>query len=229
MNWQSTLEIPDISSAISDLGGKGWAALHTIGNTEEEISSALKEVGVILGQPAQGRAKSVQETLRPVDRFNAHPRSLSALYGTDQFPFHVELGHRRRPCRYILLGCIEPGAPSSATLLMDWTQLVFDEQEYALLEHAPVLVRTGRRSFYSTILPKGREFLRFDPGCMEAVDRRGRQAIELVRNRLASADVQIQDWRKGDMLLIDNWRLLHGREPSSAKSGRILARVLIDG
>lgn len=220
--------IAELSPAFSNLRLRGWATLRVDACCEGDMVAALKGVGSMLGAPAQGRAKSVEEILRPLMRSDAHPRSLSALYGTERLPFHTELGHRRQPCRYLLLGCIDPGQPVSATLLVDWKEIGLDERDFALLDSAPILVRTGRRSFYSTILPRGREFLRFDPGCMEAVDRRGVDALRLVADRLAEAHAHRQDWRTGDMLLVDNWRILHGREPSSAGNSRRLARVLID-
>lgn len=220
--------IAELSPAFSDLRLRGWATLRVAARSEGEMVSALKEIGSMLGAPARGRAKSVEEILRPLTRSDAHPRSLSAIYGTNKLPFHTELGHRREPCRYLLLGCIDPGEPASATLLVDWRRIGLSEDDFALLESAPVLIRTGRRSFYSTILPRDRAFLRFDPGCMEAVDRRGADALRLIGDRLAGVHDYRQTWRTGDMLLVDNWRILHGREPSSAGNGRRLARVLID-
>lgn len=220
--------IAGLSPALSDLRVRGWANLRVEARGEDDMVSALRSVGGLLGAPARGRARSVEEILRPLGRSDAHPRSLSAIYGTGRLPFHVELGHRRQPCRYLLLGCIDPGEPASATLLVDWNRIGLEERDFALLENAPILVRTGRRSFYSTILPKGRDFLRFDPGCMEAIDRRGAEAMRLMEDRLAAARAERQDWRTGDMLLVDNWRILHGREPSNAGNGRRLARVLID-
>lgn len=191
--------------------------------------SALRTIGGSLGSYAKGRAKSVEEILRPQGAKQAHPRSLSAIYGIDRLPFHCELSHRRVPCRFLLLGCVDPGNPASATLLLDWTKIGWTREETELLESAPILVRTGRRSFYSTVLPKSREYLRYDPGCVEAVDQRGEDALRVVRDRLARSKVERQDWKAGDILVVDNWRVLHGREPSSEGNGRRLARVLIDG
>ena len=153
---------------------------------------------------------------------------MSARYGLSALPFHTELSHRPRPCRYLLLGCIDPGAPSAATILLDWRTLGFSPDELHLLEGAPILVRTGRRSFYSTILSPDRAFLRYDPGCLEAVDNRGQAALALVEHRLATGSPQAHHWRRGDILIIDNWRVLHGRRSSDQGSGRRLARILID-
>ncbi|MER9606470.1 TauD/TfdA family dioxygenase [Mesorhizobium sp. M0243] len=113
-------------------------------------------------------------------------------------------------------------------MLLDWRTLGFSPDELHLLEGAPILVRTGRRSFYSTILSPDRAFLRYDPGCLEAVDERGQAALRLVEHRLTGGSPEVHRWRQGDILVIDNWRVLHGRGPTDQGSGRRLARVLID-
>ncbi|MDO9461534.1 MAG: TauD/TfdA family dioxygenase, partial [Alphaproteobacteria bacterium] len=64
--------------------------------------------------------------------------------------------------------------------------------------------------------------------CIEAVDARGRAALKLVEERLTGCTPQSHEWRRGDILVIDNWRVLHGRGPSGNGSGRRLARILID-
>ena len=182
----------------------------------------------MLGTRVMGRAGALEEVIQPQASDDAHPRSLSAQYGLNALPFHVELSHRPRPCRYLLLGCIDPGSPSAVTMLLDWRTLGFSPEELHLLEGAPILVRTGRRSFYSTILSPDRAFLRYDPGCLEAVDERGRTALRLLEQRLAAGSPETHEWRRGDILIIDNWRVLHGRGPSDHGSGRRLARILID-
>ncbi|KJK04648.1 hypothetical protein UB44_03340 [Burkholderiaceae bacterium 26] len=182
----------------------------------------------MIGARVEGRAGALMELIRPQTANDAHPRSLSARYGMGEFPLHVELSHRPRPCRYILLGCIEPGTLSVPTLLLDWWSLDFTHEELDLLGNAPILVRTGRRSFYSTILSSDRAFLRYDPACLEAVDERGEAALELVEQRLAAGLPDVHYWRRGDILIIDNWRVLHGRGVSELGSERCLARMLIN-
>jgi hypothetical protein len=144
-------------------------------------------------------------------------------------PFHTELSHRIKPCRFLLLGCIDPGSSAATTMLLDWRTLLLSQDELDLLESAPVLVRSGRRSFYSTILAPGGAFLRYDPDCLEGPDERGRTALKLVADRISDAPSEAHHWRRGDIVIIDNWRVLHGRSPSDQGSGRRLARILIDG
>jgi hypothetical protein len=170
----------------------------------------------------------LDEVVEPLAAEDAHPRSLSARYGMSALPFHIELSHRPRPCRYILLGCVDPGSPAATTTLLDWRKLGFSQDELALLEETPILVRAGRRSFYSTILAPGGAFLRYDPGCLEALDNSGRRALQLIDDRVAAAPYDAHNWHQGDIIIIDNWRVLHGRGPSKPGSCRRLARILIN-
>lgn len=218
----------DAEQPAGRLYERGWSLHSSEGSNPDDIVSALVELGECLGTRVPGRAGLLEEVVEPLAAEDAHPRSLSARYGVSALPFHTELSHRPRPCRYLLLGCVDPGSPSAATMLLDWRTLGFSQDELALLEETPVLVRTGRRSFYSTILAPGGAFLRYDPGCIEAMDDRGRRAMQLIDVRVAAAPFDAHHWRQGDIIIIDNWRVLHGRSPSDQGSGRRLARILID-
>lgn len=213
---------------LAPLAQRGWLR-HTAARAgAEAVLDEIRALGDLLGTRAVGRARAVEEVVRPQSFGEAHPRSLSSKYGLDTLPFHVELSHRLRPCRYLLLGCIEPGSPSAVTRLLDWQTLAFSTDELHILKSAPILVRSGRRSFYSTVLPSDQAFLRYDPCCLEAIDERGRSALNLLEQRLALGSPEDHQWRRGDILIIDNWRVLHGRGPSKLGSGRSLARILID-
>ena len=222
------IAISDTRNSRGPLAERGWSLHSSEGADADATVSELRKLGDRLGTRVAGRAGLLEEVVQPHDANDAHPRSLSARYGLDALPFHAELSHRTRPCRYLLLGCIDPGSPAAATMLLDWQTLGFSPDELDLLEGTPVLVRSGRRSFYSTILAPGGAFLRYDPGCLEPVDRRGRMALALIEDRIASASAEAHHWRQGDILIIDNWRVLHGRSPSDRGSGRRLARILID-
>lgn len=215
---------------LGQIAKRGWSS-HRI--SELDPASTVRELGRIgdyFGTRVAGRAGSLDEVIQPRAADDAHPRSLSLRYGLGALPFHTELSHRTKPCRYLLLGCIDPGSPAAATMLLDWRNLRFSPQELDLLEAAPILVRTGRRSFYSTILAPGGLFFRYDPACLEPLDDRGRSALRLVEARIdgAASEAEAHHWRQGDILIIDNWRVLHGRSPADHGSGRRLARILID-
>jgi Taurine catabolism dioxygenase TauD, TfdA family len=218
----------DFPSLLVTLDERGWAAYAAEHSDAEAVIGELGRIGDLLGTRTAGRAGALEELIQPQQPGEAHARSLSARYGLNALPFHTELSHRPLPCRYLLLGCVDPGSPSAVTMLLDWRTLGLSPDELQLLEAAPILVRNGRRSFYTMILPSDHAFLRYDPGCLEAVDARGRAALRLIEHRLASGAPRSHKWRRGDILIIDNWRVLHGRGPSNEGSGRRLARILID-
>ena len=220
------VRITSQQSLSTALAERGWVVSSVRDN--KTIEGELDRVANLLGKRVAGRAGAVEEVIQPTARGDAHPRSLSARFGLEALPLHVELSHRSQPCRYILLGCVEPGEPSAATMLLDWQSVNLTAEELCFLETAPILVRTGRRSFYSTLLPANRSYLRYDPGCIEAVDERGREAIKIVQRSLAEGIFHLHQWYRGDIVVIDNWRVLHGRAPTDYGSGRRLARILID-
>jgi hypothetical protein len=168
---------PAQPAILASLAQRGWVRHRASNNVADSVLEEIRALGDLLGPRAVGRASATEEIVRPQAAHEAHPRSLSAQYGLNPLPLHAELSHRPRPCRYLLLGCIKPGSPTAVTRLLDWRALYFSRDELSLLESAPLLVRTGRRSFYATVLPPDRTFLRYDPGCLQAVDKRGRSAL----------------------------------------------------
>jgi hypothetical protein len=220
-----TPTLPTLLDELAEHGWKAWAGDY--GHTESVLGE-LRRIADLLGTRSSGRTAVTEEVIQPQSTVDARPRSLSAQFGLDALPLHVELSHRARPCRYLLLGCLDPGTSSATTTLLDWRQLSFSAAELGLLRDSPILVRTGRRSFYSTILASDGTFLRYDPCCLEAIDERGSAALELMQRRIGAALLAVHRWCLGDILVVDNWSVLHGRAPAEPGSGRRLARILVD-
>lgn len=214
--------------AVGALRQSAWVDFHVPG-TEAILRQTLAKVADRLGRRVPGRAAAIEETIVPCTVERARPRSLSGAHGLRCLPLHVELSHRARPCRYVLFACLDTGTPSVATTLLDRRTLQFTADELLILRSAPILVRAGRRPFYSTILPSDDRYLRYDQCCMEAVDARGREAMHLLGVRLTECEPFRHRWTPGNMLIVDNWRALHGRDQAGATNGRRLARILIDG
>lgn len=218
----------DISSLLCTLSQRGWAHHFSDSLDVETMVKQLEQIGNLLGPRAAGRNQAREELIQPQDVCDSHPRSLSARFGLKALPLHTELSHRPIPCRYLLLGCINTGTSDVKTVLLDWRTLSFSSDELSALESAPLLIRNGRRSFYGTILPPDHKYLRYDPCCLEAVDERGKWALKVVETQLAKGFAHNHLWKQGQILIIDNWRMLHGRGASSNSTGRQLARILID-
>jgi hypothetical protein len=204
----------------------GFQTHRTSARTEAEVSAVLLSLANSLGTPLAGRRGRLVEPILPRDEQHAEAYSLSALHGLGELPMHMDTGHYLRPARFLLIGCVDPGSSRTQTRLVDTRNLKFAADKLALLHSAPLLVRSGRHSFYSTVLDRVRPYFRYDPGCMEPIDRRGEEAMATMRAAVARSPADLHDWRGGDILLIDNWRMLHGRTPSAADE-RLLLRVSV--
>ena len=221
--------IQSLSDDVSEqLLAMGWAKIPASANAEP-LDAGLIAMANALGKPVGCRAgRILVESLRPTIKERAKPSSLSRQYSTGTFPLHADTAHWTTPCRYVVLGCADSGGADRATLLLDTSDLPFEDRERDRLYSTPFRVTNGRRSFFSTILSKKRPYIRLDPGCMSPVTPAGAQALAtLSKDKWATEVVRFQ-WSINDILIIDNWRVLHGRVASSEKDDtRELHRILI--
>ncbi len=167
--------------------------------------------------------------LRPTERSEANRNSLSSRYGLGAFPFHTDTAHWKNPCRYICIACKSPGSDKRPTILKNMDAIPLSESQIDLLSYALFLVRNGRNSFYTSILSileKERQW-RFDPGCMLPQNSSGIAAADLMGELIKLAPSEEVAWDSGDVLIIDNHRVLHGRGPGGVDS-RELIRVCIE-
>ena len=205
----------NLSSVIGnrDLIGLGWCGFHTGESDCDKLSKFMTKLGNQLGQirPTRKGAANV-DVLTPVVQGKAKPSSLSKKYGHGAFPLHCDTAYWPTPCQYIVLGCLNAGDSPTATQLLDTQALHFDQVENTLIQNSIFLVRNGRNSFYSSIQSPSRRFTRFDLGCMEPQCEAGKRAIELLSFKRNLQLIISFDWQVGAVVVIDNWRMLHGRE-----------------
>jgi Taurine catabolism dioxygenase TauD, TfdA family len=204
----------------------GWRCYNTSVESAEALAEMLPTLAGKLGNAISGRRGEKVEQIVPLVASAAEERSLSAAYGLGELPMHIDTAHHLLPARFVLIGCADPGHSITGTRLLETKRLTFSRSELALISSAPVLVRTGKRSFYSTIMDRTRPFLRYDPGCLEPIDSRGVEALSVVQQAIEKAAIWTHVWSRGEILIIDNWKTLHGRTAAS-NDGRLLLRVSV--
>jgi len=176
-----------------------------------------------LGRVAILRTYPPIQTLRPTPQFEASPASYSGTYGLDTFPLHTDLAHWALPPRYFLLRCIE-GDPRISTPVLDGLVLQSAIGTVAL-HRALVQPRrplAGRVSLLRLLDMSGGTptLLRWDERFIRPVTRQASDTWgRVVKFLLGSVVRQMSLLQCGDTLIIDNWRMLHGR--SNAVSGTI--------
>lgn len=201
----------------------GYALLRDFDNSD------LLPFAELFGEPkADTRNPAVIRDLRPQLTTTAATNTLSHRYGMGAFPMHTEAAYWREPARYVFLFCVTPGRGRRPTVLLDITPRL-SSQEVALLATELWVVGRTRHPFIAPVLDfvRSRPRLRFDLECMKPAQRRSRS--EVLLRRLVESEERVQiEWKRHDLLIIDNFRTLHGRGVADAPDpDRHLRRVLV--
>jgi Taurine catabolism dioxygenase TauD, TfdA family len=217
------------SRSIDDkLKADGWAIIKTTASTQEGVAGELKLIAANLGEIAPGRNRQLVEQILPEPIEVARAGSLSSKFGLRPLPLHTDTAHWDVPCRYLLLGCVDPGPVPTPTCLLDSRKAQLSESESFACRSAVFAIRNGRFSFYGSIVDCDRPFIRLDPGCMTALSSEGAGALDAFSLERQAKSVFRHDWRQGDILLLDNWRILHARGfDKPTMPGRMLVRTMI--
>lgn len=182
-----------------------------------------------LGSPIAGRSNGeVIQKLTVTNRRQALKKSLSKIHSTGAFPLHTDSAHWVNPCRYILLGCENSGSGNRSTHLLDWRSLYLNQEFANTIRTAPFRVVNGACSFFANVWSVRANRIRYDAGCMSPTSKAGEAfATFMLSVNEHDACVAI-DWSTTKILVIDNWRILHGRGVSQSKDeNRVLWRVLV--
>lgn len=211
---------------LATLRSDGWAYFRAPAG--QPLPSVVLRLAQQLGSPVSSRGRpDLVDRLVPLTREHAHPASMSSKYGQGALPLHVDTSHWPEPARYLVFACENPGESSRATSICPAQRLELGLSERRLLQRGIHLISNAKKSYYCSILASGRDFIRFDPGCMSAATRDGQEAWKLLSERLKAAVATSISWSLGDVLVIDNWRVFHGREDATGDDGRSLLRVLV--
>lgn len=192
---------------------------------EHNRAAALVDLAKGLGQPVPSSPSSeLVDVLRPKRAEEARTRSLSASHGLGPFPFHTDAAHWSVPSRFVLLCCDEP-EPSPTAVKRFPENLSKSDSE--LVRRAVFRFSGGAQGFYSSILDSTRPFIRFDEGCMVPASALAKEALAIVRARLDRSASLEHRWEVGDVLVIDNWSVLHARTGEQSSPLRKLLRIQV--
>lgn len=175
-------------------------------------SDAFKKLGFI---DSVDGLNDVQN-LKPQEVAQAPPNTYSGTFGKAEFPLHTDLAHWAVPPRFLALRCIR-GSESVKTRLFDAKALI-NEGGNSHLRRVLVQPRRPMRSTRQLlhILEKYAAaetyFLRWDSAYLVPATSRSKSAFEALTEYFARTTTNsVILAEQGDTLIIDNWRILHGR------------------
>ena len=200
---------------------RGWAIVRLAAgesswrSLQEEIQRSGWASSANLSGHAVLRSSECTATRRP---------SLSATFGSAEFPPHTDGSHLPLPPQIVALFCDidEEHRPTFVAAFDPILELLSD---VTAASREVFRVRNGRNSFLSTIVDPKRQFVRFDVGCMLPSSRAAATLQQEVLRHTKQASATGVQWAPGMCLVIDNWRTLHWRGRPSASGARVLRRA----
>jgi L-asparagine oxygenase len=178
-------------------------------------SADTAQVAETIGEVCHISGLAPIQQIRPRAEWAAPKNIYSGNFGLGEFPLHTDLAHWFNPPRYFVLRCVV-GSATVATRLLKGEDIVNAVGRISL-ERALVQPRKpllGRRSLLRMLERRSAttERIRWDELFVAAATRASGDTVLAVKAYLRSAattDVVLDS--PGDTLLIDNWRMLHGR------------------
>ncbi len=189
-----------------------------------------RRLGSVLDVDPSIRIPTVQ-SLNPRSISEATRNQYSGNYGLDLFPLHTDLAHWAIPPRYILLRCLV-GTEDVFTNLLPASYIVGIVGSTTLQR---AVLRTRRHRFACSGLVRAmsrhhnEEIFRWDPIFLQPLNGRAEALKRVMLDpEWNDATIKILLRDPGDILLIDNWRMLHGRSQVPSRSAnRHIERVYL--
>jgi hypothetical protein len=195
-----------------------------------------QDIRIIIPQLRPGLAdpmSSVElELVSPKNSSQGRPETMSAEFGMGSFPLHTERAHWPIPPRFLIFRSVGRVSDRPTTLL-DSYRLDLDEELAQELFQRPWIVRYGEICFESPVLRtvssgRGRWQIRYDHCCMTPSYGVMEDLGSQLESALAATELEQHYWEPGMVLIVDNWRVLHGRGTSTeADFGRSLERIVV--
>lgn len=206
---------------LEELKNKNWTSFWS--ENIEDLLKVSKEIGEII--PSRKNSTDLYDTLTVKTKEEASKKSLSAIYGDKDFPYHTDGAYLRVPPKYVILRSPKSIENCPTKLCIPNNT----EADIKKLMKDVLLVNGGRGRFYSTILEKlDEEFrIRFDKDCMRPALPEFDTSIKLM-NKLIRETPKINiNWKANQCIIFNNWKLVHSRALAINSLDRILERIWI--
>ncbi|MBB1270916.1 TauD/TfdA family dioxygenase [Shewanella sp. SR44-3] len=205
-----------------DLIERGYVSFQS--DSKESMLEVAQRIGNVFKVPTM----PLIQTLTPRLKENELDNTYSGNFGVNEFPFHTDLAHWYVPPRYLFLRSVVPVADVE-TKLIDSNDIC-DGIDACVLSRAHFKPRKKLDRTANLLKVKQDGMFRWDSIFIEPANSVAKELRQQIQVSLSSAKyISMYLAEKGDCLLIDNWRMLHGRSVVSTKSmDRIIERVYFE-
>src|SRR6185369_1649393 len=173
------------------------------------------------------------QILRPQAADESTPNKYSGMFGMNEFPLHTDLAHWARPPRFFILRSLIGSECVSTNLLP--ASAVIAEVGHDKVRRALTRPRRWPIDKRPCLLPliffdKGEPGFRWDSRFLIPVNEPGRDVARVMSNAAQDTPnlLTTKLVQAGDTLIVDNWRMLHGRSRVPPLGlGRVLQRLYL--
>ncbi|MBB4103288.1 hypothetical protein [Allorhizobium borbori] len=188
-----------------------WGEIRAKGfyQRNRSLGSALPSLRSLI---ADLKPRSLRvDRLYPRKKNEAKPNSLSAYYGTGAFPPHTDFALKSLPPKYVALFC--PVARLGMTTLYDGSSL-----RAAVKKTGTFRIHSLGKAYSANFFNSNKygEFYRYNRDLMKPLDENAHKLGDMIEH--ASPD-HVIDWENIAWVLIDNWKILHGRQETHSTGG----------
>jgi L-asparagine oxygenase len=215
-------------SIRSQLENVGYAFLSAF-----RPSVSTNEIVTSLGIALTLGASSTVHQLMPKSKARSTPNTYSGIFGRDQLPLHTDLAHWRFPPRVLMLRCVK-GFEAVPTLLLDGAKII-DDTNRGIFSRTLVRPRRPVEGSLPLLRLYDRQqgdqgLLRWDEVFICPASPAGEIGVrKFTECLIQSTLVKVSLAKSGDTLVIDNWRMLHGRSTVPADcQGRVVERAYLE-
>lgn len=174
------------------------------------------------------------QLLTPRTDTSSTPNTYSGNFGTGEFPLHTDLAHWAVPPRYIALRCLS-GTNAVTTSVLDSREVVqsvgWEALRMTIVQPRRPL-RNGKHllRLLEKEIAANSERIRWDSIFLKPANSFAAGTVAAVHDALNHAQpMQFLLRDPGDTLVLDNWRVFHGRSPvSSDEFQRVVARAYLE-
>jgi L-asparagine oxygenase len=193
------------------------------------------ELAKTIGQLEQVEGLRAVQSLKPIETADALANTYSGNFGKSTFPLHTDLAHWSRPPRYLMLRCLN-GSNAVVTHIVSGETLIAEIGFSSLSRclcypRRPVAGGLHLLQLIEQANGSAPRLLRWDSLYLKPANRYSEQVFNEVNSWLKNTPIQehiLVD--TGDTLILDNWRVLHGRSEIPAElTSRVIERIYMSG
>lgn len=214
-NWGK--EEYSISELLKKIEDDGWAEIEYYPGDLEKLAREIC-INLKLEIVSQNNKKLIPKNRNQVQNF-----SLSSAYGLNEFPLHTDGAEYLIPPRFLFLRALVDSP--TATTLVDGKSIM----DYLVNYNSSWIVKTKNGVIETKLIEKIDKYecyyFRFNRLSMKCISGNRSEICA----KIDALPVKCIDWTKYKTLIVDNWRVLHGRKAVMEynASKRILERLLV--